>query len=216
MSDVGQYKIVQVLPQQIMTNISGQQLTKTEEPMRCGSKDSFFWPVMRIPLIKRHHAVGRKWAAEHRNRMQRDWSQVMFMDESQFSLQYDTCRVFVWGERETRNNPIFVQKNHITIGCCFLCNLIPTASDPSPRNSSWQGIRWTLVVNRNLNAIQSPDNAHSVAFSQRFCSPHLIKDGTFNDNGVINNLIDYEDGQEEPDSLRTDTNMQGSCFPTNW
>ncbi|PRD18953.1 UNVERIFIED_CONTAM: hypothetical protein NCL1_58925 [Trichonephila clavipes] len=47
---------------------------------------------------------------------------------------------------------------------------------------------------------QSPDNAHSVAFFQRSCSPRLIEDETFNDSDNMNNLIDYEGGQEEPDS----------------
>ncbi|GFV65101.1 uncharacterized protein TNCV_2304081 [Trichonephila clavipes] len=63
---------------------------------------------------------------------------------------------------------------------------------------------------------QSPDNAHSVAFSQRSSSTRLIEDETFNDSDIINNLIDYKDGQEEPDSLRADKNMQGFSFPTNW
>ncbi|GFU52735.1 hypothetical protein TNCV_275501 [Trichonephila clavipes] len=40
---------------------------------------------------------------------------------------------------------------------------------------------------------QSPDNAHSVAFSQRSSSPCLIEDETFNANDM-NNLIDYKDG----------------------
>ncbi|GFW55605.1 uncharacterized protein TNCV_119891 [Trichonephila clavipes] len=43
---------------------------------------------------------------------------------------------------------------------------------------------------------QSPDNAHSVALSQRSSSPCLIEDETFNDSDIINNLINYEDGQE--------------------
>ncbi|GFX43420.1 uncharacterized protein TNCV_4874401 [Trichonephila clavipes] len=43
---------------------------------------------------------------------------------------------------------------------------------------------------------QSPDNAHSVAFPQRSSSPRLIEDETFNYSDFINNLIDYEDGQE--------------------
>ncbi|GFX58575.1 uncharacterized protein TNCV_417541 [Trichonephila clavipes] len=47
---------------------------------------------------------------------------------------------------------------------------------------------------------QSPYKAHSVAFFQRSISPRLIEDETFNDNDIINNLMDYEDGQE-PDSL---------------
>ncbi|GFU38396.1 hypothetical protein TNCV_2433711 [Trichonephila clavipes] len=47
-------------------------------------------------------------------------------------------------------------------------------------------------------------------------SQRLIEDETFNDSDIIINLIDYEDGEEEPDSLRADKNMQGSSFPTNW
>ncbi|GFW85552.1 uncharacterized protein TNCV_852041 [Trichonephila clavipes] len=62
---------------------------------------------------------------------------------------------------------------------------------------------------------QSPDNAHSVAFSQRSSSPRLTEDEIFNDSNIINNLILYEDGQEEPDSLRADKNIQESSFPTN-
>ncbi|GFT82371.1 uncharacterized protein TNCV_2388691 [Trichonephila clavipes] len=61
-----------------------------------------------------------------------------------------------------------------------------------------------------------PDNAYSVAFSQRSNSPRLIEDETLNDNDIIHKLKDYEDGQEEPDSLRVDKKMQESSFPTNW
>ncbi|GFV63031.1 hypothetical protein TNCV_4590781 [Trichonephila clavipes] len=43
-------------------------------------------------------------------------------------------------------------------------------------------------------------------------SQRLIEDETFNDSDIINNLLDYEDGQEEPDSLRVDKSMQGSSF----
>ncbi|GFS91576.1 uncharacterized protein TNCV_1139891 [Trichonephila clavipes] len=46
---------------------------------------------------------------------------------------------------------------------------------------------------------QSFDDARSIPFSRRTSSPHLIIDETFNDRDIINNLIDYEDGQEEPD-----------------
>ncbi|GFV61251.1 hypothetical protein TNCV_890981, partial [Trichonephila clavipes] len=30
---------------------------------------------------------------------------------------------------------------------------------------------------------------------------HWIEDEAFNDSDIINNLIDHEDGQEEPDSF---------------
>ncbi|GFU51082.1 uncharacterized protein TNCV_1934811 [Trichonephila clavipes] len=51
---------------------------------------------------------------------------------------------------------------------------------------------------------QSPYKAGSVAFSQSANSPCLIEDETFNDSDIINNLIDYEDGEEELDSWRVD------------
>ncbi|GFW94558.1 uncharacterized protein TNCV_4245991 [Trichonephila clavipes] len=63
---------------------------------------------------------------------------------------------------------------------------------------------------------QSSDNAHSIAFSQRSSSPCLIEDETCHDSDIISNLINYQDGQGEPDSLRADKNMQGSSFLTNW
>ncbi|GFX93390.1 uncharacterized protein TNCV_151961 [Trichonephila clavipes] len=55
-----------------------------------------------------------------------------------------------------------------------------------------------------LHLLQSPVNARSVDISQCANSPYLIEDETLNGCGIINNLIDYADGQEEPDSLRAD------------
>ncbi|GFW06175.1 uncharacterized protein TNCV_36511 [Trichonephila clavipes] len=51
---------------------------------------------------------------------------------------------------------------------------------------------------------QSLDDAHPVASSQHTNSPCLIEDLTLNDSDIINNLIDYVEGQEEPNSLRAD------------
>ncbi|GFV32797.1 uncharacterized protein TNCV_1052491 [Trichonephila clavipes] len=51
---------------------------------------------------------------------------------------------------------------------------------------------------------QSSDNTSSVTFSQRTNSPCLSEDETSNECGIINNLIDYVDGQEEPDSFEAD------------
>ncbi|GFU76102.1 HTH_Tnp_Tc3_2 domain-containing protein [Trichonephila clavipes] len=55
-------------------------------------------------------AARRRWAAEHRDWEQHDWSQVLFTDESLFSLECDTRRVLVWRDRGTRNNPAFVRE----------------------------------------------------------------------------------------------------------
>ncbi|GFX18627.1 uncharacterized protein TNCV_3310881 [Trichonephila clavipes] len=51
---------------------------------------------------------------------------------------------------------------------------------------------------------QSNENPLLVAFSQRTHSLNWIEDEAFKDNETINNLIDYEDGQEEADSFRVD------------
>ncbi|GFV05749.1 transposable element Tcb2 transposase, partial [Trichonephila clavipes] len=67
-------------------------------------------PMVCIPLTPRHRAARRRWAAEHRDWEQHDWSQVLFTDESRFSLESDTGRVLVWRDRGTRNNPAFVRE----------------------------------------------------------------------------------------------------------
>ncbi|GFX21235.1 transposable element Tc1 transposase [Trichonephila clavipes] len=54
-------------------------------------------------------------------------------------------------------------------------------------------------------------------------SPRLIEDEAFNDCDIMKSLIDYENGQEEPDSLRVDKNTQrdpafqqiGKAFSSN-
>ncbi|GFV67223.1 uncharacterized protein TNCV_3669781 [Trichonephila clavipes] len=61
----------------------------------------------------------------------------------------------------------------------------------------------------------SPDNARSVAFSERSSSSCLIEDKTFNDSDIINNLVDYEDGQEEPHSLSVDKLYVGIQLSNN-
>ncbi|GFW35696.1 transposable element Tc1 transposase [Trichonephila clavipes] len=66
-------------------------------------------PMVCIPLTPRHRAA-RRWAAEHRDWEQHDWSQALFTDESRFSLECDTRRVLVWRDRGTRNNPAFVRE----------------------------------------------------------------------------------------------------------
>ncbi|GFX30460.1 transposable element Tcb2 transposase [Trichonephila clavipes] len=67
-------------------------------------------PMVCIPLTPRHRAAQRRWAAEHRDWEQHDWSQVLFIDESRFSLECDTRSVLVWRDRDTRNNPSFVRE----------------------------------------------------------------------------------------------------------
>ncbi|GFS74318.1 uncharacterized protein TNCV_3280061 [Trichonephila clavipes] len=59
----------------------------------------------------------------------------------------------------------------------------------------------------------SLNNARSIAFYQRTSSTHLLEDETSNGSDIINNLIDYEDGEEEPDSSRRDKIYAGIQHP---
>ncbi|GFU43634.1 hypothetical protein TNCV_4483141 [Trichonephila clavipes] len=67
--------------------------------MREGSMHVGQWSA--FPLTPHHCAARRRWATEHRDWEQHDWSQVLFTDESQFSLESDTRRVLVWRDRDT-------------------------------------------------------------------------------------------------------------------
>ncbi|GFV31441.1 transposable element Tcb1 transposase [Trichonephila clavipes] len=58
----------------------------------------------------RRVSAKQRWAAEHRDWEQHDWSEVLLTDESRFSLECDTRRVLVWRDRGTRNNPAFVRE----------------------------------------------------------------------------------------------------------
>ncbi|GFX15500.1 hypothetical protein TNCV_3304291 [Trichonephila clavipes] len=76
-----------------------------------------------------------------------------------------------------------------------------------------------LYCHQSLTSVQNFELIRPfrvVAFSQRSSSPRWIEDETFNDSDIMNNLVNYGDGQKEPESLRVDKNMQGSSFPPNW
>ncbi|GFV07856.1 uncharacterized protein TNCV_306041 [Trichonephila clavipes] len=62
---------------------------------------------------------------------------------------------------------------------------------------------------------QSPNNARSIASSQRTSSTHLIEDETFNGNHTINNLIDNE-VQEPGFSSRADKIYAGIQLSNKW
>ncbi|GFX66758.1 hypothetical protein TNCV_3048561 [Trichonephila clavipes] len=49
--------------------------------------------MVSTPLVARHHTTRRNWAAEHRYWMQSEWSQVLFTEESRFSLKCDAIHV---------------------------------------------------------------------------------------------------------------------------
>jgi transposase len=62
-------------------------------------------PMVCVPLNTVQRRARLSWSREHLNWTQEQWSHVLFTDESRFSLQTDSCRIFIWRERGTRNHP---------------------------------------------------------------------------------------------------------------
>ncbi|GFU37323.1 hypothetical protein TNCV_4273111 [Trichonephila clavipes] len=75
-------------------------------------------------------------------------------------------------------------------------NPIPVHKPDSPCRGAMHVKSVEAQTSSRWSGVESPDNAHSVAFSQRSSSPRLIEDETFNDSDIINDLKNYEDGQE--------------------
>ncbi|GFX00567.1 transposable element Tcb2 transposase [Trichonephila clavipes] len=48
---------------------------------------------------------------EHVNWRRNEWSNVLFSDESHFSVHLDNRRIFIWRDRGSRNNPAFVHES---------------------------------------------------------------------------------------------------------
>ncbi|GFX84253.1 transposable element Tcb2 transposase [Trichonephila clavipes] len=62
-------------------------------------------PVRCVPLTPSHRRRRSLWCREHRNWRDNEWGQVLFTDESRFSLSSDSHRILIWRERGSRNHP---------------------------------------------------------------------------------------------------------------
>ncbi|GFW69687.1 transposable element Tcb2 transposase [Trichonephila clavipes] len=68
-------------------------------------------PMVCVSLTSRHRRDRREWATEHLNWRRNEWSNVLFSDESRFSVHPDNKRIFIWRDRGSRNNPAFVHES---------------------------------------------------------------------------------------------------------
>ncbi|GFX67438.1 transposable element Tcb2 transposase [Trichonephila clavipes] len=64
-----------------------------------------------IRLTSRHRRDRREWATEHVNRRRKEWSNVLSSDKYRFSFHPDNRRIFIWRDRDSRNNPAFVHES---------------------------------------------------------------------------------------------------------
>ncbi|GFW00497.1 transposable element Tcb1 transposase [Trichonephila clavipes] len=68
-------------------------------------------PMVCVRLTSRNRRDHREWATEHVNWRRNEWSNVLFSDESRFSLHPDNRRIFTWMDRCSRNNNAFVHES---------------------------------------------------------------------------------------------------------
>ncbi|GFY13195.1 transposable element Tcb2 transposase [Trichonephila clavipes] len=68
-------------------------------------------PMVCVRLTSRHHRDRREWATEHVNWRRNEWSNVLFCNESRFSVHPNNRRIFIWRERGSRNTPAFVHES---------------------------------------------------------------------------------------------------------
>ncbi|UYV71819.1 FBXL16, partial [Cordylochernes scorpioides] len=62
-------------------------------------------PMVCIPLTSAHRRARLNWCLEHHAWTHDQWANVLFSDESRFSLNTDFRRVFIWREPGTRYHP---------------------------------------------------------------------------------------------------------------
>ncbi|GFS62886.1 transposable element Tcb2 transposase [Trichonephila clavipes] len=67
-------------------------------------------PMVLVTLTSRHRRDRREWAKEHVNWRRNEWSDVLFSDESRFSVHPDNRRIFIWRDCGSRNNPALVHE----------------------------------------------------------------------------------------------------------
>ncbi|GFV32026.1 transposable element Tcb1 transposase [Trichonephila clavipes] len=63
-----------------------------------------------VILTSRLHRDRREWATEHVNWRRNEWRNVLFSNESRFSVHPNNRRIFYWRERGSRNTPGFVHE----------------------------------------------------------------------------------------------------------
>ncbi|GFS84973.1 transposable element Tcb2 transposase [Trichonephila clavipes] len=69
-------------------------------------------PAVCIPLTSAHKHACLNWSLKHQHWIVGEWANVMFSDESRFSLSNDSQRVTIWRERGTCFEPRNITERH--------------------------------------------------------------------------------------------------------
>ncbi|GFW57892.1 transposable element Tcb2 transposase [Trichonephila clavipes] len=68
-------------------------------------------PMACVRLTSRRRRDRREWATEHVNWRRNELRNVLFSDESRFSVHPNNRRIVIWRDRGNRNNPAFVHES---------------------------------------------------------------------------------------------------------
>ncbi|GFV07734.1 transposable element Tcb2 transposase [Trichonephila clavipes] len=68
-------------------------------------------PMVCVRLTSRHRRDRREWATELVNWRRNEWSNLLFYDESRFSVLPENRRIFIWRDRGSRNNHAFMHES---------------------------------------------------------------------------------------------------------
>ncbi|GFV81514.1 HTH_Tnp_Tc3_2 domain-containing protein [Trichonephila clavipes] len=78
-------------------------------------------PRVYVPLSIQSREARLKWCREYGNWTVSDWGNVMFTDESRFSLEPDEKRIRIWRKQGTRNQPQNITEHHAFRGGSIRC-----------------------------------------------------------------------------------------------
>ena len=69
-------------------------------------------PAVCIPLTRVHIWSRLQWSQQHQHQTLNEWRNMLFTDESRFSLNNDSCRTIIWREHGTQFHPTNIVENH--------------------------------------------------------------------------------------------------------
>ncbi|GFX59246.1 transposable element Tcb1 transposase [Trichonephila clavipes] len=101
-----------------------------------------------------------KWCREHGNWTVSDWGNVMFAEESRFSLEPDDKRIRIWRKQGTRNQLQNITEHHAFRGGSFKSEEIARMAG--------------LAYSPDLNPIENLWDALGLAVSSRFPPPAAL------------------------------------------
>ncbi|GFU94374.1 transposable element Tc1 transposase [Trichonephila clavipes] len=88
------------------TQVTGRPISRFTVARRLHSGGLFARRRVRcVPLAPADRRRGSLWCREHWNWRDNEWGQVLFTDESRFSLSSDSHRILIWREWGSRNHP---------------------------------------------------------------------------------------------------------------